>query len=303
MTTKKKRLAIIKSWLLMREKFWISPLFIIMAVTMVAVGYGRYLLVNGAVLVIHELAHAEMARRRGYKLNSFKLMPYGAALSGDFEGIKAKDEILIALAGPIANLLLAAAFAFFWLIVPASYTYTRNMFNISLVLAVFNLLPLYPLDGGRIVLAAFSVKFKRQKVYKILRIIGIVAAAAFAALGFLVFLQNNNISLAIISIFFFISSLIPDKKSQYAALYSFGLSGEKIKKGVVIKEVLISENASILSLVKMLKSTYYYKFIIVNANGENLTTLEESQLEDIAIKSNLQTSIGLVVKSNKSTNY
>jgi len=276
----------------LKEKFWISPLFIILAVVMIIMGFSRYLIFNGIVLLVHEFAHAEMARRKGYQLNSFKLMPYGAALSGDFEGIKPSDEIFIALAGPVANIILGLGFVALWWVAPSAYPYTINLVNISFYFALFNLLPLYPLDGGRVLLAGLSIKFPRQKVYKKLRIIGFIMAGIFAVLGFLLFYFSYNVSLAIIAIFFFISSAIPDKKTQYTRLYSMIDRGEKLKKGLVIKQVLVSNDATILSLIKMLNANYFYCFTIVDKNFKKLGEIDELELEKIATRGNIREGIG-----------
>jgi len=287
----------ISAWHFIKNKFWISPLFIILAIIMISMGFGKYLLFNGIVLLVHEFSHAEMARRRGYQLNSFKLMPYGAALSGDFAGIKPTDEILIAIAGPISNLILAGSVAAFWWFAPNSYLYTQNLVYISLYFALFNLLPLYPLDGGRVLLAALSKKFSRPKIYKVLRIIGFIAGGIFAVLGFFLFYFTYNISLAIIAIFFFVSSAIPDKKTQYMRLYSMAGRSEKIKNGLVIKQVLVSSDTSILSLVKMLKTNYFFKFTVLDKNFKKLAEIDELELEKICLKVDLRESIGKAIQN------
>ena len=62
------------------------------------------------VALQHECAHAFAAARLGYKLDKVVLMPYGAVIDGDLSGITLKDEITVAVWGPLCNLLTAVFF-------------------------------------------------------------------------------------------------------------------------------------------------------------------------------------------------
>ena len=98
------------------------------------------------------------------------LMPYGAMIYGG-EKFNRKEGIVIALAGPICNGVLAlATFALWWLL-PESYVYTQDFLNSNLTLMCFNLLPCFPLDGSRIVLSLCKDKIKALKILKIVGII------------------------------------------------------------------------------------------------------------------------------------
>jgi len=268
----------------LKTKFKISPLFVILAAFMIFFGQSFSLVYYFAAVVIHELCHAEVAKRRGYRLNEIKLMPYGASLNGNAYALRVRDEIIIALAGPLVNLILAVVGVAFWWIWPITYVYTEVFVMANIFTALFNLLPLFPLDGGRILLAALSIKFKRQKAYKVLRIIGFITSGIFAVLFFLTFFFNYNLSFAIIAVFFFISVIFPDKNSKYSRLYSMAYRTEKLKKGLTVKEVMISGNASLYSLLKMLNTNYFYRFNIVDDNFKLITQIDELRLEDLLIK-------------------
>ena len=113
---------------------------------------GQLLLFLSATLAAleHECAHALAARRAGFVLDKIVLMPYGAVVSGEIGGISPKEEILVCLAGPLANALTALAFAALWWLYPETYPYTDLAAYVSLSLFLVNLLPARPLDGGRI---------------------------------------------------------------------------------------------------------------------------------------------------------
>lgn len=128
----------------------IHPLFL--AAGLVSAFTGDLLLFLAAALAAaeHECAHAFVARRYGFALDKLVLMPYGAVLSGDIAGIGKKQELAVLAAGPLANAATALAFVALWWLFPETYPYTEAAASVSFSLFLVNLLPAYPLDGGRI---------------------------------------------------------------------------------------------------------------------------------------------------------
>ena len=128
----------------------IHPLFL--AAGLVSAFTGDLLLFLAAALAAaeHECAHAFVARRYGFALDKLVLMPDGAVPSGDIAGIGKKQELAVLVAGPLANAVTALAFVALWWLFPETYPYTEAAASVSFSLFLVNLLPAYPLDGGRI---------------------------------------------------------------------------------------------------------------------------------------------------------
>ena len=105
---------------------------------------------------LHECAHAFAARRYGFALDTLVLMPYGATIAGDIGGIGKKEGLCVLLAGPLANAATALAFVALWWLYPETYPYTDTAAYVSASLCLVNLLPAWPLDGGRILHLALS---------------------------------------------------------------------------------------------------------------------------------------------------
>lgn len=112
-------------------------------------------------LFLHELAHLFVAVKRGYKLKYFSANMFGFSISLD-EAIQDRDNFAINIAGPMMNLTLSLLCSVLFICVPASYPILCQFFVANLVLAFFNLLPIYPLDGGKI----FKGIFKTEKAYR-----------------------------------------------------------------------------------------------------------------------------------------
>jgi Zn-dependent protease/predicted transcriptional regulator len=112
-----------------------------------------------ASIVIHELSHSIVARAHGMTINGITLFAFGGAAELEDEPPTARAEFLMAAAGPAMSLVLAAVF---WLIagaiaaaVPTPFVaIVRYLAGINVILALFNLVPAFPLDGGRMLRAA-----------------------------------------------------------------------------------------------------------------------------------------------------
>lgn len=134
----------------------IHPLFF--AAGVLSAFTGDLLLFVAATLAAleHECAHAFAARRYGCSLNKIVLMPYGAVVSGDISGIGRRRELVVLLAGPLANAATALLFVALWWLYPETYPYTEAAAYVSASLFFVNLLPAYPLDGGRVLRLALA---------------------------------------------------------------------------------------------------------------------------------------------------
>lgn len=262
----------------------VSIFYILMAAIMIFLGKGYEIAVYTSVVVLHELAHAEIAQRLGYALKSFRLMPYGASLTGDFEGVKIKHEVFIAIAGPLFNLCLTIPAVALWWLIPKSFYITELFVTANLFIALFNLLPIFPLDGGRVLLALLSQKVPRNKAYKTIRIIGYIFSALMLALFIVSFFYKVNFSFAIVAVFIFVSSFLPDKNSYYQRLYSLAFRSERLKRGLPVREIMVDSLSTVIHLNRLLNGNYYTRFIIVGDDMKKIMTITESELEQIALK-------------------
>jgi len=108
-----------------------------------------------ASVLLHELAHSMVARAWGIPVRSITLFIFGGVANIDREPERPLAEFLVAVAGPIASLLLALFFGLLWLggrllDVAALAALGYYLANINLGLAIFNMIPGFPLDGGRV---------------------------------------------------------------------------------------------------------------------------------------------------------
>ncbi len=102
-------------------------------------------------VLLHELSHSVVAKIRKIKVDSITLFFFGGVASIDDEDMKASSEFLMSLAGPLFSLLLFGIFYLIHALNGNSFwtAITYYLYHINLILALFNLVPGYPLDGGR----------------------------------------------------------------------------------------------------------------------------------------------------------
>lgn len=110
-------------------------------------------------ILLHEMSHSVLARRYGIPVSSITLFVFGGVSNLSKEPETARQEFLIAIAGPLTSFLVAMVFAFgYFALTPldeGAGAVSANLAFINLSIGLFNLLPGFPLDGGRVLRSAF----------------------------------------------------------------------------------------------------------------------------------------------------
>jgi Zn-dependent protease len=162
-------------------------------------------------VLIHELSHSIVARSYGIRVRQIMLFIFGGVSEIEEEPKDFKKEFKMAIAGPAVSLVLSAIFAIFWWITSLLNTASLDDFSktglimtngilfyssiLNLILGIFNLVPAFPMDGGRILR---SLLFSRNKNYdKSTRIavrIGVIMSYVFFGFGILTIITGSFVS-------------------------------------------------------------------------------------------------------------
>ncbi len=182
-------------------------------------------------VILHELGHALVAKREGLAAKAIILLPIGGVTlldetqqAPDPQSQTWKRDIRIAIAGPLVNLLVASAAAgIFYLVSPQinlwarpyvhSSNLARSLVWSNLWLALFNLLPAYPMDGGRVLRAVFSRSMDSVSATKRAVTIGQTFAALFMLTGML-----WNVWLTLIGFFLFLAAQLEERSAVFQSV-------------------------------------------------------------------------------------
>ena len=163
--------------------------------------------------IIHELGHMLVGILLGFKISSIELMPFGVSIVFDVNyknyNKKIKNgnlinlkKLLIVLAGPITNLIFVIIFIISDL----------NLFNIeneiivyaNILICLFNLIPIYPLDGGRIIKNVLHIVFGIKKSYQYTNLISNIMIIVLTMTASILILFVKNIAILFIIIYLWI---------------------------------------------------------------------------------------------------
>lgn len=230
----------------------IHPLFFVCGIYYALTGKVFLFLICTVTALAHELGHSFVAGGSGYRLNKITLMPFGAVVKGDIEGLKFFDEIKIAIAGPLLNVFIALFFIALWWIIPEIYAFTDVIVSSSLSMALINLLPVFPLDGGRILSAYLNMKFNERVAERVCKITG-ATFAIILLFGFIMTAvkESFNVSLLFFSLFVFFGAFGRAKDNKYVKVYS-AVTKAKLKRGIPIKRQAVDKSVTLKKLLTIL---------------------------------------------------
>ncbi len=221
-------------------------------------------------VVLHELGHALTAKSFGIVTKKITLLPIGGMASLDSLPESPKQELLVVIAGPLVNLAIALLL---YIIVPVqdymhlnftesfealmSFTLQNFLFYLFIVnigLVVFNIIPAFPMDGGRILRALLAMRMSRVKATQIASSIGQFIAALFLLIGLL-----YNPFLIFIALFVFLGAYGENKMVQHLAL----LKGHTVDEAMMINITVFNPKDSIDIVVNKIISSTENNFVVI----------------------------------------
>jgi len=232
-----------------------------------------------ACVIAHEFGHALTARRFGIETPDITLLPIGGLARLQKMPEKPGEEVLVALAGPAVNIVI-------WGVLVALGAETQPptltegasspaqflgaVAAINLFLAVFNLIPAFPMDGGRVLRALLSYAMDRVTATQIAAGAGQVVAFGFGFLG----LTSGNVILILIAIFIFLAAM---GESGEVALKA-GVRGLMAREAMITSYESLSPDDSLQIASHALIRTTQHEFPVLDGQGKPLGFLTRNTL-------------------------
>tara|TARA_R110002050_G_scaffold286468_3_gene436990 strand:- start:76796 stop:77890 length:1095 start_codon:yes stop_codon:yes gene_type:complete len=228
-----------------------------------------FILVLMVCVVLHELGHAMTAKRFGIKTQKIILLPIGGMATLDKMPEKPRQELLVALAGPAVNVVIALGLAMIvpirsyfnfeaiiveeMLYAPTLQNFLFYLFMANVMLVVFNLIPAFPMDGGRVLRALLSYKLGRVEATRIASGIGQALAFVFFVFGFFL-----NPFLILIAFFIFFAAYGENQMVKQDSI----LKGHLVKEATLTEITFLKPNNTVQEVIDIILASTEKDFVV-----------------------------------------
>jgi len=240
-----------------------------------------------ASIVFHEFCHSLVARHYGMPMKGITLFLFGGVAEMNEEPNSPKSEFLMALMGPVSSVILGSAlagvvFAGGRLNWPKPVTGVLTyLVWLNFILAGFNMLPAFPLDGGRVLRSIlWKIKGNLRWATRIASTLGSGLGLFFIVIGIMTFIMGGFIG----GMWYFLIGMFIRWASQMSykqLLMRRALGGEPIRRFVKEDPVTISPSASVEELVNEYFYKHHYKMFPVADNGDLKGCVDTKQVKEL----------------------
>ena len=262
----------------------IHPLFILTIIIAVIFSVTDFLIALTVAVILHEMAHAVIAKKLGAVIARIILTPFGGALNVQTKILTPQQKCYVYLAGPVASLLFSLLFGVLVWLFPTIFIYLEYLVAANFFVGVINLLPIYPLDGGKILSQYMSTK-----------VIFIWSDIVFALVLVVALIMFNWWW-----IFFAVVILIQInwdfKQSVYCDKFSYPV---KQKTGKLVRYAVLS-NTTLFEVYKMIDKKHPSEFVITDKNNQ---IFYESDLEQWLLEYSSNTTLSKCYLDKKTKSF
>ena len=220
-------------------------------------------------VLLHELGHVFAAKRYGVNTSDVTLWFFGGIASLERIPERPMEEFVIAIAGPLVNVVIAAALI---LVLGAGFdpedlsriqdpgiSIIAKLAAANIFLVLFNLIPAFPMDGGRVLRALLAIRLGHARATQIAATVGQAFAVIFGVFGIL----TGNATLIVIAVFVFLAA---SGEAGYAQLRAV-TRGSLVADAMITKFVTLNTQATVNEAVEALIRTTQREFPVVDGAG------------------------------------
>ncbi|OCA92411.1 M50 family metallopeptidase [Pseudobacillus wudalianchiensis] len=255
----------------------VHPLLWGVAGVCILTGTFLHLLLAFSVIVIHELGHVAAAHALGWRIKKVMLLPFGGVAEVDEYGNRPlREELIVVLAGPLQHLWLFAAA---WLVHQGGIlpdNIYEAFWQINATILLFNLLPVYPLDGGKLLMLLFSTVRPFLSAFRLVIICSACLLFCLQLLAFLFF----PFHLQVWALFFYLAwTLWQAWKEKRYAFIRFLLERHYGNKGSAgfLKPLTAPAGEPVMNVLERFQRNAKH-IIYVTEGGEKQGRLDENEL-------------------------
>jgi Zn-dependent protease len=234
-----------------------------------------------ASVLLHELSHSLVALKFGIPVREINLFIFGGVAMIEEEAHTPREEFLIAIAGPVMSFSIGLFFLIISLLYPVNDIFNgliNYLMYVNFIIGLFNLIPAFPLDGGRVLRSLIWQKKDIITATKITSNIGTYFAYFLMFIGFLYFIQENFIN-GVWSIFLGLFIRQAAKVSFEETKLSYLLSKYKVEQFMTVVKPLFF-NSLVSEILDFYKPFYHLNFFPVIGKDGKFYIVDVNQLKD-----------------------
>ncbi|WP_019533492.1 site-2 protease family protein [Paenibacillus ginsengihumi] len=266
----------------------IHPLFSVILLLSAITGYFIEIVTLFGVVLIHELGHAAAAKGFGWRLKEVQLLPFGGvAVTEESGSVPLWQEVVVVLAGPLQNvwlLMLGWAAASLGLLPEAWGSY---FVQANLLIALFNLLPILPLDGGKLLQAALCLRLPYKTAMRCSLVISLAAGSLMtlaACLNLLAGQGGIQLNWLLIGLFLLAVNGSDLRRLPYYFM-RFLVHRETVwrrlaGRGALAWPIVVGGRRSVSDIVKLFMRDKLHLVYVVDEQGRICKVMPETRLID-----------------------
>jgi Zn-dependent protease/CBS domain-containing protein len=222
-------------------------------------------------VLLHEFGHALAARAYGIKTVDITLLPIGGIARMERMPEKPIQELIVAVAGPLVNLVISIGLALTLLLFASGDLQPRvlldplrpnllvNLLILNIAMMLFNLIPAFPMDGGRILRALLATRLEYARATQIAATIGQGLALAFGIIGAF----QWNFLWVLLAIFVYTGA---ETEATFVQM-RYATAGLPVSSAMVTRFETLNQNATLNQAVDALLGTSQHEFPVLDDNG------------------------------------
>ncbi|MEK4437768.1 MULTISPECIES: M50 family metallopeptidase [Paenibacillus] len=272
----------------------LHPFFVIIMLASLATGHFIELITLFAIVFIHECGHAAAAALLGCRVLSIQMLPFGGvAVIEDGGRLTAGREIIIALAGPLQNIVMVGITMLLQYANLGDPVFLAYIIQGNLLIALFNLLPVLPLDGGKIVQALVSLIAPYYTTLMWTYRISILCSTGvilFAISKWITGDYGLPLNILLIGLFLFYSNVTDYRNVPYRFIRFLmnreGAFAYHASTGSLAQPIISFPAKPLDTILRLLKREKYHMVYVMNRQGRIMAVLPEQRIIGSYFKQN-----------------
>ena len=271
-------------------KISISLVFVILVV--LAFAAGKHVETMAAILAlgVHEFAHVFAGKKLGIAIDEIEILPFGGRIVSGLNDAPDEKEILMVLAGPLSNFAVAGLILFLSTLELMPQKLAGQLISYQLMIGVFNMLPAFPLDGGRIFALWLSKHMTFTSSVRIASHAGKILAYSLLLTAFIgIIFKKINFSLIITGFFLLQQASNEEKNAHLIFMNQLAKKKERLLKNQYFpgEIVVVDQETPVKKLLYLFLPKKYFIVYILDRNMKIQKSLTETEIFDKIIEKGL----------------